>query len=84
MGPYHIVPLVASPTIHQVHEHGCPELRTFAAGLLKEHQAVRAGLTERYSQGPTEGHVTRLKLIKRQGYGRARFDLLRARVLHRV
>jgi transposase len=67
--------------IHQVHEHGCPELRAFAAGLLKDHQAVRAGLTERYSQGPTEGHVTRLKLIKRQGYGRARFDLLRARVL---
>ena len=43
--------------------------------------AVQAGLTLRYSNGQTEGQVTRLKLIKRQGYGRANFDLLRKWVL---
>ena len=43
---------------------------------------MRAGLTEAWSNGPTEGHVNKLKLIKRQMYGRAKFDLLRQRVLH--
>jgi len=42
---------------------------------------VQAGLTLRQSNGQTEGHVNRLKLIKRQGYGRAKVDLLRKRVL---
>jgi hypothetical protein len=53
----------------------------FAAGLKKDLSAVRAGLTERWNNGPVEGFVHKLKLIKRQGYGRASFDLLRARVL---
>ena len=44
--------------------------------------AVRAALTHSWSNGPTEGHVNRLKLLKRQMYGRAKFDLLRSRVLH--
>jgi transposase len=43
---------------------------------------VRAALSLEYSNGQTEGQVHRLKLIKRQGYGRASFDLLRLRVLH--
>lgn len=51
----------------------------FAAGLKKDLSAVRAGLTERWSNGPVEGFVNKLK--KRQGYGRASFDLLRVRVL---
>lgn len=42
---------------------------------------MRAGLTLPYSNGQTEGQVNRLKLIKRQGYGRANLDLLRKRVL---
>ena len=42
---------------------------------------MQAGLTQRHSNGQTEGQITRLKLIKRQGYGRASFDLLRKRVL---
>ncbi len=42
--------------------------------------AVRAGLTEEWSNGPTEGFVHKLKLLKRQGYGRAGFDLLRRRM----
>ena len=42
---------------------------------------MRTGLTERWSNGPVEGFVHNLKLVKRQGYGRAGFDLLKARVL---
>ena len=53
----------------------------FAANLKKDLPAVRAGLTEPWSNGPVEGFVNKLKLVKRQGYGRAGFDLLRARVL---
>ncbi len=43
--------------------------------------AVHAGLTKRWNSGSVEGHVNRLKVIKRQMYGRAKFDLLRKRVL---
>ena len=56
-------------------------MRKFAAGLKKDISAVRAGLTERWSNGPVEGFVHKLELVKRQGYRRAGFDLLRARVL---
>jgi len=56
-------------------------MRKFAAGLKKDLSAVRARLTEEWSNGPVEGFITKLKLLKRQGYGRANFDLLRARVL---
>lgn len=56
-------------------------LRRFAASLKKDLSAVRAGLTEVWNNGPVEGFVNKLKLVKRQGYGRANFDLLRARVL---
>ena len=59
-----------------------PAMRRFAAGLTKDLlAAVRAGLTETWSNGPVEGFVHKLKLLKRQGYGRAGFDLLRARML---
>ena len=57
------------------------ELRAFAAGLRADEAAVQAGLTEPWSTGPVEGQITRLKRIKRQGYGRAGFALLRQRVL---
>ena len=60
---------------------GAPAMRRFAAGLRKDLNAVRAGLTEEWSNGPVEGFVHELKLLKRQGYGRAGFDLLRARML---
>ena len=55
-------------------------LRTFAAGLKQDDQAVRSALELPWSNGQTEGQVTRLKFLKRQ-YGRAKFDLLRQRVL---
>jgi Transposase len=57
------------------------ELRSFAAGLRKDWAAVTAWLTLPYSSGPVEGHVNRIKMIKRQMYGRANPDLLRKRVL---
>ena len=60
----------------------CRELKRFAQGLRQDYAAVQAALTSRYSNGPTEGHVNRLKLFKRQMYGRAKLDLLRQRVLH--
>jgi hypothetical protein len=61
---------------------GIPEeLRRFAKGLNSDRSAVEAALTLPWSNGPTEGHVNRLKLIKRQMFGRAKFDLLRQRVL---
>lgn len=58
-----------------------PALRKLAVSLKKDLDAVKAGLTEHWSNGPVEGFVHKLKLIKRQGYGRANLDLLRARVL---
>jgi transposase len=58
------------------------ELSAFAQGLRQDEAAVRAALTLPWSSGAVEGNVTRLRLIKRQGYGRAGFDLLRARILH--
>ena len=60
---------------------GASVMEKFATGLRKDLTAVRAGLTEEWSNGPVEGFITKLKLIKRQGYGRANFDLLRARAL---
>jgi len=57
------------------------ELRGFAKGLRKDWAAVTAGLTVPYSSGAVEGHVNRIKMIKRQMYGRANPDLLRKRVL---
>ena len=60
---------------------GVPELRSLVAGVRRDLAAVHAGLTLEWSQGQVEGHVNRLKLIKRSMYGRANFDLLRQRVL---
>ena len=56
-------------------------LQSFALGLGKDLDAVRAGLTQEWSNGCVEGFVHKLKLLKRQGYGRAGFELLRARML---
>ena len=67
----------------EVETHGVAELRSFAQGLRKEYQAVKAGLTLSWSNGPTEAQIQRLKLLKRQMYGQAGFALLRQRVLHR-
>ena len=64
-----------------VDTEGAPALRSFATGLERDLDAVTAGLTLPYSSGPVEGTVNRIKMIKRQMFGRASFDLLRKRVL---
>ena len=61
----------------------CPEVRHFAEGIRRDESAVNAAVTTRWSNGPVEGHVNRLKTIKRQMYGRAGFSLLKARVVSR-
>ena len=53
-----------------------PSTRHDAAGLEKTPAAVEAGLTQRRNNGPVEGFVHKLKLVKRRGYGRANSDLL--------
>jgi len=58
------------------------EMRSLARSLRGDLAAVEAGLALPWSNGPTEGSVHRLKMIKRQMYGRAGFELLRRRVLH--
>jgi transposase len=58
-----------------------PDLHRFVNGLRRDEAAVRNGLTLAHSSGAVEGGVNRIKMIKRQMYGRAGFDLLRKRVL---
>jgi hypothetical protein len=67
--------------LRTAHASGIAEFQGMAAGLERDQAAVAAALSERWSNGQTEGQVLRLKLITRQGYGRANFDLLRQRVL---
>jgi len=67
--------------LERVELRGVAELQSFAQGLRKDYDAVKAGLTLEWSQGTVEGHVHRLKLLKRQAYGRASFQTLRKRVL---
>jgi transposase len=58
-----------------------PHLHSFAAGIRRDQDAVTAGLTLPYSSGTVEGNVNRIKMLKRQMYGRAGFALLRKRVI---
>lgn len=59
-----------------------PELQHFVSGILKDKEAVVAGLTQPYSNGPVEAQVQKLKLVKRQMFGRAKLPLLRQRLLN--
>jgi transposase len=63
-------------------QSGVPELRAFVIKLRQDLPAVQAAVVSRYSQGPVEGHIHRLKLLKRSMYGRGNFDLLKQRVLY--
>jgi transposase len=67
--------------LEKVEQQDICQLRSFAQSLKKDYEAVKAGLTLPWSQGPVEGHVHRLKLLKRQSYGRASLQTLRKRVL---
>jgi transposase len=67
-----------------VAQSGIEAMRGFVAKLRQDIDAVTNGLTLEWSNGQTEGQVNRLKLIKRSMYGRAKFDLLLARLLPMV
>ena len=56
-------------------------IASLATGITKDKAAVRAAITEPWSNGQTEGQITKLKLVKRQMYGRAKLDLLQARLI---
>lgn len=58
-----------------------PALHSFVLGLRRDQDAVTAGLTLPWNSGPVEGHVNRIKMLKRQMFGRAKPDLLRKRIL---
>jgi transposase len=69
--------------IARMHDSQVPhELRVFGDGLKRDYEAVKAALSLEWSNGQVEGQINRLKMIKRQMYGRAGFDLLRQRVLN--
>lgn len=67
--------------LHDMIETGIAALVSFANGIRRDFEAVKNALALPWSNGQTEGQVNRLKVIKRQMYGRAHFDLLRRRVL---
>src|SRR5205814_9957394 len=54
-------------------------LQRFASGLQEDYEAIKAGVTLPWSTSPVEGHINRLKMLKRQMFGRARLDLLSRR-----
>ena len=56
-------------------------ISNFSRGVAADSAAIRAAIAEPWSNGQTEGQITKLKLVKRQMYGRANLDLLRARLL---
>ena len=60
---------------------GIPEVRGFVASLRRDERTVVAAVTVPWSSGQVEGQVTKVKLVKRQMFGRANFDLLRRRAL---
>ena len=72
------------PWLLRVGQSPSTDLRGFASGIKRDYDAVKAALSFPWSQGQVEGQITRLKLLKRQMYGRARFELLRSRVLRRA
>jgi len=68
--------------LRRAEESGIPEVRAIAQGLWRDRAAVEAAVATEWSNGPVEGQVNRLKTTKRAMYGRAKFDLLRHRMLH--
>jgi transposase len=70
--------------LSQAEHSGIVELKRFAQGLRGDYAAVRAACSSPWSNWQVEAQVNRLKLIKRQMFGRANFDLLRQRVLYRA
>ncbi|WSD66326.1 transposase [Streptomyces sp. NBC_01591] len=67
--------------LHAVRQDDLPSLHTLAVGIDRDRDAVIAGLTLPWNSGVVEGQVNRIKMLKRQMFGRAGFQLLRKRVL---
>jgi len=67
--------------LEQMRASGIPQFVSFARSVEQDKTAIVAGLTLPYSTGPVEGNITRLKLIKRQAYGKASLDYLQRRFL---
>jgi transposase len=63
---------------------GLTAFQRFASGLRDDYAAVKAGLSLRWSNGPVEGQINRLKMIKRRMFGRANIDLLKLCVVYRM
>jgi transposase len=61
---------------------GLQAFKSLANGIRADYDAVKVGVTLKWSTGPVEGQINRLKMVKRQMYGRAGIDLVRQRVLH--
>ena len=70
------------PWLQQVMCTGMHEWQALVKSMRQDLAAIRAALTSHWSNGQTEGQVNKLKLYKRQMYGRAKLDLFRARMLH--
>jgi transposase len=73
-----------SPWLKKAEQSHIPELQKFVRGIRRDYAAVKATFSSEIRNGQVEGQVHRLKVQKRQVYGRANFDLLRLRVFHRT
>jgi transposase len=74
-------PTRLEPWLARADQSTLAPFRRFAKGLRADYAAVQAGVTLPWSQGPIEGQINRLKMLKRQMFGRARLDLLARRFL---
>jgi transposase len=74
-------PAQLEPWLQRATASAVDAVRRFATGLYEDYEAVKAGGTLPWSSGPVEGHINRLKMLKRQMFGRARLDLLSRRFL---
>jgi transposase len=70
--------------LQQAESSDLPSFHTVARSFRQDYAAITAALTTPWSTGQCEGQICRVKLIKRLGYGRAKLDLLRQRILHRI
>jgi transposase len=69
-------PEYLDPWLQRATTSAVDAVRRFATGLYEDYEAVKAGVTLPWNSGPVEGHINRLKMLKRQMFGRARLDLL--------
>jgi transposase len=74
-------PAQLEPWLQRAAASALEVIQRFAQGLYEDYYAVKAGVTLPWSSGPVEGHINRLKMLKRQMFGRARLDLLSRRFL---